>query len=171
MRINLKCIWIIVLFQVVGILATGNCEDQAKRPKYDNKLVESFSFYVMPEKPENFLGCGCSFHLEKSEDELVFISKLAPKTKTLMKIDGAFVYLEPKEPTNFPIGSVHPRKIGDKLTYRFTGGGAEVTVELTATSACPPGDEKCEGESYRVVITVVKGKKKQTLRVSGNCGC
>jgi hypothetical protein len=163
-------ICLILLLAVMGSQNIAYGTEQLEKSTSDN-LINTFSY---SNTPDEYQGCTCSFHPDTSSRALVFISKISEREKTLMKIDGIFVYLKSKEPLNDAMdimGRVMTKKIGAKLNYEYIAAEINVNIELISTSACAPEDEKCESQKYSAIITAIKGNKKQTIRANGSCGC
>ena len=115
-------------------------------------------------------GCGCSFGFPANERKglslTAFSSSLA-ETDAYMNIDGEDVKLSLVKSTSI---DKKPR-VGDRFSELYQANGIKVTALYLTTAVCGPREEACEATSYHVTITVVKGPRRQTVKLTGACGC
>jgi len=116
-------------------------------------------------------GCGCNFQTpqerkKNSSTRFVFWNALS-EPEAWMNIDGRDTKLR-------LVSSKDPRgreKKGSRSSRRYKAGDTIVQIDRIATQVCGPKDEGCEVTLYDGTIRVTKGSRKQTIKVSGDCGC
>ena len=89
-----------------------------------------------------------------------------PEDNAMMNIDGRDVRLN-------LVNRAGPKneKVGSHSTELYQAQGIKVTARYVTTAICEPNDENCESTSYDATFTVMKGKRQQTVKLTGVCGC
>lgn len=89
-----------------------------------------------------------------------------PEDNAKMNIDGSDVPLQ-------LVKRVGPEneKVGRHSTEIYQAPGIKVSARYVTTAVCEPNDENCESTSYEATFTVTKGKRQQTVKLRGVCGC
>ena len=88
------------------------------------------------------------------------------QNKVWMNVDGRDVQLKLVKETRGERESV-----GSKWTRTLAGPNIAVTSTYVATRVCAANDENCESTDYDATFVVKKGKRTQTVRAFGWCGC
>jgi hypothetical protein len=79
----------------------------------------------------------------------------------------------------WPYGKATPDRLifvlriaGDKYRRIYRAGDIMVYLDYVVTEVCGPKSVKfCEWEEADGTITIQRGKRKQTIKVKGGCGC
>jgi hypothetical protein len=115
-------------------------------------------------------GCGCSFGFPANERRglslTAYWSSLA-ETDAYMNIDGEDVKLAQVKTTR----TDKKPFVGERFSESYVANGVKVSLLYLTTAVCGPKEEDCEAISYDVAITVVKGPRRQTVKLIGACGC
>lgn len=65
-----------------------------------------------------------------------------------------------------------PREgVGSRHMKTFVADDISVTGTYVATRVCPDRDENCESHEYNATFVVKKGKRAETVKAVGWCGC
>jgi hypothetical protein len=115
--------------------------------------------------------CGCYFRFrnEDGNSERYVFFEDASKGSPLVNIGGRNVELK-------LISSTEPsnglRRKGEWFSRRYASGAIKVRMDFVATSVCPSSyNPECVANSYDVMLTVIKGARRQTIKAVGGCGC
>ena len=116
-------------------------------------------------------GCGCYFRAAsagRDSERYVFFEE-AGREAPLMNIGGRNVKLRLMGSTEPPNGV---RRRGERFSRRYASGGIRVRMDFVAESVCPPPyNPECAANSYSVTVTAVEGRRRQTIKAVGGCGC
>ena len=116
-------------------------------------------------------GCGCYFQFpneDRNPERYVFFED-AGKGSPLMNIGGRNVKLKLISSTEPPDGV---KRKGERFSQRYASGDIKIRMDFAATSVCPPPyDPECVANSYDVLLTAIKGTRRQTIKAVGGCGC
>ena len=61
--------------------------------------------------------------------------------------------------------------VGSRHVKKYVAGKLSVTATYVATRVCKPADENCESQEYSATFVVRKGKRAETVKAFGWCGC
>lgn len=115
-------------------------------------------------------GCGCGFSFpsdsRKGLSPLIFSSDIDEET-AVMNIDGVDMELRLARSTE----QKGKERIGSRSTRTYVAAGVRAFAVYVTTRMCKPNDEDCEATDYDATMTVTKGRRKQTIRLKGACGC
>jgi hypothetical protein len=113
--------------------------------------------------------CGCYFGLpgeeKKKLPKWIFLADLS-EGSAWMNIDGRDVKLRLTR-----LAGPGRAGVGNRLTRTYVAAGIKVSVLYITTRVCRPDDEQCESTDYNATFTVIKGQRKQILKLKGGCGC
>ena len=116
-------------------------------------------------------GCGCYFRAasaDRDSERYVFFEE-AGQEAPLMNIGGRDVKLRLVGSTEPPDGV---RRRGERFSRWYASGAVKVRMVFVAESVCPPPYKpECVANSYSVTVTAVEGKRRQTIKAVGGCGC
>ena len=138
-------------------------------PASSSTLVAPTNSSVGPDligfvQPEHVAyGCNCDYRFKGDSSRFLYSSDIDGKT-AWMNIDGHDVKLRLLSSPR-PAGTA--RK-GQQFTSDYAARGVTVRIANTVTRVLEDGDELTD---YAATITVIKGNRKQTIRVVGECGC
>ncbi len=115
--------------------------------------------------------CGCYFHFaneDKNSERYVFFED-ARKESPVMNIGGRNVKLKLISSTE-PPGGV--KRKGERFSRRYASGDIKIRMDFVVTSVCPPPyDPGCVANRYEVMLTAIKGPRRQRIKAVGGCGC
>lgn len=161
---------IFILCSVLILTFASDGFSQSKRSSAAKKVAAGQSKLiglVGDDKSRNISGCGCYLKPASTPDEqrYYFLTVSGDDGFTAwMNIDGRDVKLSLESTTARP---EHEHK-GDTTTEVYKGGGATVQVILVITEEIPPGGKII---FHSADIKVTKGKRTQTVKAVGDCGC
>ncbi len=116
-------------------------------------------------------GCGCYFQFrgsKRNSEQHLFASSIEEDDKTAwMNIDGRDVKLRLVREW----GTKDRERVGSRSNRSFAAGDVKVAVTYVATRVCAVNDENCESTDYAATFVVRKGKRTQTVKAVGYCGC
>jgi len=145
---------------VVPLLLTGalvNPPSQALVQPLANQKVEG--------------GCGCSFASSaartSTERSVIFFAELdGPAWANIAGSDVKLSSIQAAPPCCL-------QKVGDKVSMRYRGNGAEVVIKANVTWTCKsePAGESCELFRLRGKLTAITEAAREVLDVNGECGC
>ena len=148
-----------LLFVMLCLLPTTFAQTASKRPLVGNV------------KRSGLDGCGCYFRFRgtsRDVEEYMFVENIEENDKTAwMDIDGHDVQLKLVKERNPGDREV----VGSKWTRTFAANNILVTSTYVATRVCARDDESCESTDYSATFVVRKGKRVQTVKALGTCGC
>ena len=113
-------------------------------------------------------GCGCYFKFRgtnRNAEQYMFSQGIGEKA--WMNIDGRDVQLKMLRERN----PGDRERIGSRWTRTFSAGDIAVSCSWITTKMCAPNDENCESTDYDATFVVKKGKRQETVRAFGWCGC
>ena len=113
-------------------------------------------------------GCGCYFKFrgaKRNSEQYMFAESF--DREAWMNIDGRDVPLRVSKEGN----PGDRERIGSKWTRTFVAGEITISSTWVTTRMCAPNDENCESTDYDATFVVRKGKRVQTVKASGSCGC
>jgi len=165
-----KFLNIALVVALVSLVALGNYPQQTEAKESRRKSRSGFRIGFIRDR--NLVeGCGCGLtvpnELKKKVPGFIFTSSAEHMSKAWMNIDGRDVELSLMKMTYGDKGD----KVGSRSTERYAGSGIEVSAVLIVTRTCDPDDENCESADYEGTFVVRKGRQKQTIRLTGSCGC
>lgn len=165
-----KLLNIALVCALVSLVAWGICLRPIEAKERVRKSRSSFRIGFIRDR--NLVeGCGCGFtlpnELKRKAPRFIITSNVEEMNKAWMNIDGRDVELGLMEMTYGDRGE----KVGSRSTERFAGSGIEVSATLVVSRICEPDDEDCESTDYLGTFVVRKGRQKQTMRLTGSCGC
>ena len=118
---------------------------------------------VIPRKSVDLrpLVCPCEFDLGHQIDgeTILIIDHNGSDQAAFVRIDSTTVRIANSNAFRFQC------KQGEEVTASWKGEGATVRVKLRVDG---PGEEAC---SFRGWLTVTKGRRRETRRIIGGCGC
>lgn len=112
--------------------------------------------------------CGCYFKLrssKKDSERYIFVEKAddAP----WMNIDGRDVRLRLVKETERD----EKERVGSTRIRTFAAGNVSVSGTYVTTRVCADADEGCESHEYKATFLVKKGKRTESVKAVGWCGC
>ncbi len=111
-------------------------------------------------------GCGCYFNFASDRRERCVLYADLADGPALMNIDGRDVRLSLAKRL-----APASERVGSRSTEIYQAPGIKVTARYVTIAMCAPSDENCESISYDATFTVIKGKRQQTVKLEGVCGC
>ena len=114
-------------------------------------------------------GCGCYFRFRGQRDtgEYMFYEGIEKQTGVWMNIDGRDVKLRVINDW----GSRERERVGSRSRRNFAAQNISVQSTYVVTRVCAAADEDCESHDYAATFIVRKGKRVQTAKAVGVCGC
>ena len=109
--------------------------------------------------------CGCAYEHITKDRGYTFSSDPTGET-TWMNIDGLDINLKL---THF--GGAKRHRIGSHYWETYEAEGVKVRLVRVVTHLCRPYSSECETTNYDVILTVIKGDRRQTVKARGQCGC
>jgi hypothetical protein len=113
--------------------------------------------------------CGCRFGYPSVPDRsfagYVFLTSYDIKT-AWMNIDGQDVKLRLAHTTK-----LKRERVGGRFRSTYVASGIKVLIVYTVTRICLPFSPDCEMTGYDARVTVIKGARKQSIKLEGACGC
>lgn len=151
MRRRTICVLLMLVLSVLGTSAAQN----ASKPALVGNLTG------------NFDGCGCYFKFRgtRRNSPKVMFAEFG-QNNSWMNIAGRDVQLKLVKENRG-----ERERVGSKWTRTLAVGDISVTSTYVATRVCAPNDETCESTDYDATFVVKKGKRTQSLRAFGWCGC
>ena len=113
-------------------------------------------------------GCGCYFKLRgtnRNSEQYIFSQSI--DQAAWMNIDGQDTKLRILKDRN----PGDRERIGSRWTKTFSAGQVTVSSTWVTTRVCAPDDENCESTDYDATFVVRKGRRVETVRAFGWCGC
>ena len=113
-------------------------------------------------------GCGCYFKFRgtnKNSEQYMYSQSI--DQKAWMNIDVQSVQLKMLKERN----PGDRERIGSRWTRTFSAANITVSSTWVTTRMCAPDDETCESTDYDATFVVRKGKRMETVRAFGWCGC
>jgi hypothetical protein len=104
--------------------------------------------------------CDCEFYRDRVDGKTVVFATREHRTIGLAKIDGSTLRLHPVVKARS-----HDCRKGERFDERWSDGSVSIDLEGAATTA---GAEACW---YRAWMTVTKDARRETIPVTGSCGC
>ncbi|MGI8918759.1 MAG: hypothetical protein ACR2H6_09160 [Pyrinomonadaceae bacterium] len=144
----------VLLMLVLSTLGTTAAQNASKR-----MLVGNLN--------RNFDGCGCFFKFRgtrKNSPKVMFAE--FGQNNAWMNIDGRDVQLKLVKEIRG-----ERERVGSNWTRTIAVRDISVTSTYVATRVCAPNDETCESTDYDATFVVKKGRRSQTVRAFGWCGC
>ncbi len=144
----------VLLTLVLSTLGTTAAQNASKR-----MLVGNLN--------RNFDGCGCFFKFRgtrKNSPKVMFAE--FGQNNAWMNIDGRDVQLKLVKEIRG-----ERERVGSEWTRTIAVRDISVTSTYVATRVCAPNDETCESTDYDATFVVKKGRRSQTVRAFGWCGC
>lgn len=114
-------------------------------------------------------GCGCYFRFRGQRDsgEYMFFEGIEKQAGAWMNIDGRDVQLTVVNDW----GSRERERVGRRSRRNFAAQNISVKSTYVVTRVCAAADEDCESHDYAATFLVRKGKRVQTVKAVGVCGC
>jgi hypothetical protein len=115
-------------------------------------------------------GCGCYFKVrgsKRTSQKYIFAESIEEDARIWMNIDGRDVRLRIVKDWRIR----DRERVGNRSTRTFAADGISVTSTYRTTRVCAKYDENCESSDYEATFVVRKGKRVQTVRAVGSCGC
>jgi hypothetical protein len=116
-------------------------------------------------------GCGCYFRFRGTSgdvEQYMFVENIEENDKTAwMNIEGRDVQLKLVKERN-PGGR---EVVGSKWTRTFAANNIVASSTYIATRVCDRDDESCESTDYSATFVIKKGRRVQTVKALGTCGC
>jgi len=113
--------------------------------------------------------CGCRFGYPSKDNisfpAYVFLTSYDIET-AWMNIDGRDVRLRLAHTTE-----LKKVRVGGRFRSRYVASGIKVLIVYTITRMCIPYGPDCEMVGYNARVTVIKGTRRQRVRLEGACGC
>ncbi|MGA9771130.1 MAG: hypothetical protein WBV94_19005 [Blastocatellia bacterium] len=109
--------------------------------------------------------CGCSFEHKTSSRGYTFTSDVEGKT-AWMNIDEKDVKLGLTQ-----TGGSAVHRMGSRYIQRYQADEVKVLIVMVVNRICKPYSSECETTGYDVTITVDTGRRRQTVKAKGQCGC
>lgn len=137
------------------LLGTSSAQNASKRPLVGN-LKGAFD------------GCGCYFKFrgtKRNSNRLMFAE--FGQNNAWMNIDGRDSQLKLVKDRN----PGDRERVGSMWRRTLAARDISVTSTYVATRVCAANDENCESTDYDATFVVKKGKRVQTVRAFGWCGC
>ena len=161
LSVRLSFVVLVLFCSAPAVLAQGRSGER----KSNARLIGSVSGATVAE------GCGCYIRAAsagRDSERYVFFED-AGQEAPLMNIGGRNVKLR-------LIGSTEPpngvRRRGERFSKRYASGGVKVRMVFVAESVCPPPyNPECVANRYSVTVTAVEGRRRQTIKAVGGCGC
>ena len=147
------CVLLIMLLCLVGTTGAQRASKRRLVGNVKNNLVD---------------GCGCYFKFrgtKRNSEQYMFSQSI--DQKAWMNIDGKDVQLKMLKERN----PGDRERIGSKWTKTLSAGDITVSSTWVTTRICAPNDENCESTDYDATFVVRKGKRLETVRAFGWCGC
>ena len=147
----------ILLVTIVCLLGTSFAQRASK-----SRLVANL------ERAELADGCGCYFRFRdagRHPEKFMFVE--GADDDPWMNLAGRDVRLK-------RIGEsprVEKERVGSSHMKRFVVDDFSVTSTYVATRVCPSADEECESHEYIATFVVRKGRRAETVKAVGWCGC
>lgn len=113
-------------------------------------------------------GCGCYFKFRgtnRNSKQYMFSQSI--DQKAWMNIEGKDVQLKMVKEQS----PGDRERLGSRWTKTFAGSDISVSSTWVTTRMCAPNDENCESTDYDATFVVRKGKRQETVRAFGWCGC
>ena len=104
--------------------------------------------------------CDCEFYRDRVDEKTVVFATREHRTIGLAKIDGSTLRLHPVVKSRS-----HDCRKGERFDERWSDGSVSIDLEGAATTT---GAEACW---YRAWMTVTKDARRETIPVTGSCGC
>jgi hypothetical protein len=113
--------------------------------------------------------CGCRFGYPSKPDSgfpaYIFLASYDIKT-AWMNIDGQDVKLQLSHTTELKTA-----RVGSRFRSTYVASGIKVLIVYTITRICLPASPNCEMTGYDARVTVIKGARRQSIKLEGACGC
>jgi len=113
--------------------------------------------------------CGCRFGYPSNPGSsfpvYVFLASYDIKT-AWMNIDGQDVKLRLTHTTE-----LKRERVGGRFRSTYVASGIKVLIVYTITNVCLPASPYCEMTGYDARVTVIKGARRQSIKLEGACGC
>lgn len=126
-------------------------------------------------------GCGCTFYRPsdaalKIRTHPVFLNSYGSppgQDKAVMNLRGRDVEVAPSNIRWFHDTLQPARGVRLSDTFKTPDGRMTIRLDRTVRDLCPQGPRECESFVYDATFHVFdrSGKKLQTLRAKGECGC
>lgn len=146
-----------ILFIVTFVFLPTGLPQNASKPRLVRNLIR-----------EELAGdCGCYFRFRGANTNSHHYMFVEPADDdSWMNIEGKDIRLRliaETDRANERVGSRHVKKyVGEKLSVSGT---------YVATRVCKPGEENCGSHEYKAQFVVRKGRRVETVKATGWCGC
>lgn len=113
-------------------------------------------------------GCGCYFKFRganKNSAKYMFVE--GADDDPWMNIAGRDIRLRRVKESE----RGERERVGSSHMKTYAADDISVTSTYVATRVCPHADENCESHEYKATFVVRKGKKTETVKAVGWCGC
>jgi hypothetical protein len=160
----LTCLLLIVSASAAD---AGNTRRLQGEPVGTKPPQQSLIGHIKDESVED--NCGCRFGYPSKPDRsfpgYVFLASYDLKT-AWMNIDGEDVKLQLAHTTE-----LKRERVGGRFRSTYVAADIKVLIVYTITRICLPVSPYCEMTGYDARVTVIKGARRQSIKLEGACGC
>ena len=150
----------ILLVTMISLLGTSSAQRASK-----SRLVGNLTGKNLVD------GCGCEFQFHgtgRNSKKYMFAESIEDrKSSPWMNIDGRDVVLRVSKDWEPGV----KESVGSRSVRTFAAAGISVRATFIATRVCADTDESCESSDYNATFVVKKGRRVETVKAFGTCGC